>query len=127
MQLVTSFSIESIINPTTKKPFGTKYTGSFSIRRPNLKDKTAITLRYVAGLATAGGTGIHLVIDPLLDANYLFCQLEVIKEAPLPEWFAMDKIYEEDEPAIDAVRDEVQKFLDSFRVQNGSTTSSGTV
>jgi hypothetical protein len=120
MQLNTTFSITATINPETKEHFGAKYAGTFSIRRPTLQDKTNIALRCAAEMSVAGGVGLDLVTDEILNANYVFSQMEVIKTSALPEWFDKSKIYEEDEPAVKAVSKAVSDFLDTFRSQNNS-------
>jgi hypothetical protein len=126
MQFNTSFSIEHQISPTTNKPFGSKYAGTFSVRRPTLQDKTMTVLRYTAMISTEGGTGVHMIADALLDINYAFAQLSVIKTADLPSWFDRDKIYEEDEAAVQAVTKLVSDFINSFRNQNSGGESQPT-
>jgi hypothetical protein len=116
----TAFSIENKINPETGKPFGSRYAGTFSIRRPTLADKTTIATRTAAQLAPAG-EGVGLLTDELLNQNFTFAQLQTIATEKLPEWFDRDKMYDEsDEAAINAVSEEVGKFLDTFRPGNNS-------
>jgi hypothetical protein len=118
MQNTTTFSIEDQINPETGKPFGSKYAGTFSIRRPTIADKTNIALKCAATLAAAGGNGLDIISNELMDMNFLFSQLLVIKTGTLPEWFDREALFDEDESAIQAVAREVRGFIDSFRTQN---------
>jgi hypothetical protein len=118
MQNNTSFSIEQVINPETNQPFGSNYSGSFSIRRPTIADKTNIALKCAATLSAAGGTGLDIISNEIMDMNFLFSQLSVISEAALPEWFDRGRLFDEDTPAVQAVAREVRSFIDSFRTQN---------
>lgn len=115
MQNTTTFSIEDQINPETNEPFGSKYAGTFSIRRPSLQDKINTALRGAASLSAAGVIDIRLVSEGVLAASHLFSQIKEISTAPVPDWFDMDKIYDDGEPAVQAVYNRVEDFLDSFR------------
>ena len=114
--LITEFNIESALCPTTGKPFGSKYAGSFSIRRPSLLDKRTIAMRDAATISEFGTVNPELLGEGLKLLSYIVTFVEVTATAALPEWFDLSKMYEdEDEDAILAVWHEVQKFLNSFR------------
>lgn len=112
----TSFSIENAINPATEKPFGPKYAGTFTIRRPSLLDKKNIALRDAASMSAAGSLDPTLIGDGTRLISYIFSFVETVSEGALPEWFNMATMFEtEDEDAVLAVWQEVGKFLDNFR------------
>lgn len=119
-----SFSIENVNNASTGKPFGPKYAGSFTIRRPSLADKRMISVRDAASLSAAGELDISLVNDGIRLINYVFSFVETVAEQPTPEWFDMHTMYDtEDEEAVLAVWAEVSKFLARFRPKTGGDGS----
>ena len=119
-----SFSIEATINKATGKPFGPKYAGSFTIRRPSLADKRMIAVRDAASLSAAGELDISLVTDGIRLINNVFRFVETVAEQPTPEWFDMHTRYDaEDEEAVLAVWAEVSQFLDRFRPKTGGDGS----
>lgn len=110
-----SFSIENTINPETGKPFGSKYAGQFTIRRPTLADNRAISLRDAAALGIYGPVDQGQIDIKVVNVNFIFANLDVIAEQK-PDWCDITKLYEgEDEQAVYAVWQEVKKFVDSFR------------
>lgn len=116
-----SFSIENLVNPLTKQPFGAQYAGNFTIRRPTLADRNAIALRDMAGLSTYGVVDVRFVDSDVINTNYVFAHLNTIADEK-PEWCDLNKLYtDDDESAIlNGVWPEVKKFLDSFRPANAS-------
>lgn len=111
-----TFSIENNTNPSTGKPFGQKYAGVFAIRRPSLLDKKNIALRDAAAMSTAGEVNLDLVSNGTRLITYIFSFVESVNEQPLPEWFNMATMFDdEDEDAVLEVWKEVGKFLDTFR------------
>lgn len=116
MKSNTTFSIETTINTGTNKPFGNKYAGVFSVRRPGLLDKKTIALRNAVSLSTEGYVDPAMIGDGIRLITYIFAYMSVVAEQPLPEWFNMETMMEpEDEDAVFAVWAEVSKFIDSFR------------
>lgn len=109
------FSIEHTENPETGRPFGTRYAGEFTVRRPTLADKREIALRDTARISLGGAVNpAHLAVD-VVNANFIFANLDVIGEEK-PEWFDIGKLYEgEDEQAVHAVWREVERWLSTFR------------
>ena len=116
LAMTKEFSIENVVCHTTQKPFGAKYAGKFSIRRPSLLDKRTIALRDAATMSEFGPTNPDLVGNGAKLLSYAVTFVEVVATAPTPEWFDMSKMYDdEDEDAILAVWQEVQAFLATFR------------
>jgi len=112
----TSFSIESQICPTTNKPYGTRYAGTFSIRRPSIRDRINADLRNSATLSAAGEVNPDMLNGSTKLNSFIFAFVQTIAEQPLPEWFDMDSMYDDtDVDAVMSVWQEVGKFLDSFR------------
>lgn len=111
-----SFSIENTVNPVTGQAFGGKYAGVFSIRRPSLLDKKNIALKDAASMSSEGEVDISLVNPAIRLLTYAFCYVTTIAEQELPEWFDMASMFEpDDEEAVMAVWNEVNKYLNSFR------------
>jgi len=111
-----TFSVENTINQSTSKAFGSKYAGTFSIRRPSLLDKKNIALRDAASMSAAGDLELSLVNDGTRLVSYIFSFVETVAEQSLPEWFNMATMYEpEDEDAVLAVWAEVGRWMDTFR------------
>lgn len=116
ISLITEFNIESALCPTTGKPFGSKYAGSFSIRRPSLLDKRTIALRDAVTMSEFGAVNPELIGEGLKLLSYIVTFVETTSTVPLPKWFDLAEMHEdEDEDAILAVWQEVQTFLASFR------------
>lgn len=117
------FTIEHTINKATELPFGTKYAGDFTVRRPTLSDKREIALRDTARISLGGAVNpAHLAVD-VVNINFVFANMDVIGEQK-PEWFDIGKLYEgEDEQAVIAVWQEVERWLATFRPQGNSPTS----
>lgn len=120
MSQQTTFSIENNVNPETSQPFGTKYGGMFSIRRPSLADKRNIALKDAASMNAYGQISPDQISSGLSLINYIFSFMSVVSTEEPPAWFSMDKIFDDtDESAVLAVWDEVKKYLDSFRRKDG--------
>lgn len=112
----TSFNIESKVCPSTKEPFGAKYKGQFSIRRPSLEDKRIIGIKNAATLSQFGPIAPGTLSEGTELTNYIFSFMSVAAEGKLPEWFDLAKMYDDtDEEAVYAVWEEVTAFLATFR------------
>ncbi|KAA0888768.1 hypothetical protein [Oryzomonas rubra] len=121
IQLKTSFNIENAICPTTGKPFGSKYAGTFTIRRPSLLDKKNISVKNAASMSAAGTIAAGTMDKIALLISYIFSFVTTVNEEELPAWFNMADLYDgEDEDAVFAVWDEVQNYLNSFRPKDNS-------
>lgn len=118
------FSIDHMENPDTGLPFGSRYAGEFSVRRPTLSDKREIALRDAARISLGGAVNpLHLAVD-VVNVNYIFANMDVIGETK-PDWFDIGKLYEgEDEQAVHAVWREVERWLATFRPK-GDTPNGG--
>lgn len=133
MKKVHSFSIENTkTDPdrTDSPVFGSKYAGTFSIRRPSLQDKNTINLHEAASLSAAGHVNPALISGRTRLTAQIFASIAVLSEQSPPAWFDMDQMYDEtDEDAVLAVWAEVQKFVDSFRSSaagdTGTTAGTG--
>jgi len=111
-----TFSIENNINPLTQKPFGNKYAGKFTIRRPSIGDKIAIAAKNSAFLNAYGQVNASLIGEGLKLMAYCFAFVSTVTTIELPEWFNMDNLFDDhDEAAVLAVWGEVGGFLDTFR------------
>lgn len=119
----TEFSIEDVTSPITKAPFGSKYAGIFAIKRPSIKDKLAISLKDAAAISAYGiSNPDQMLSEGVKLLSYIVTFVEVTANAPVPAWFDLSKMYEdEDEEAILAVWNEIQAFLDTFRVKQPAT------
>jgi len=116
-----TFSIASHINPHTipegkgpeeGKPFGEKYSGSFTVRRPNLADKQLIATKKAAVLSTHGYVNPELISQSLQLTIYIFAFMTTVSTTSLPDWFNPEKMYTEtDEYAVFAVWEEVSRWL----------------
>jgi len=120
-----SFSIETKICPTTKQPYGQKYSGTFTVRRPSIHNRNAADIKKAALLNIYGSAAADAIGDWTKTTTHIMCMMNEIATAPMPEWFDLRKMYDEiDEDAIMSVWEEVGVFLDSFRTQTSSETSS---
>lgn len=120
------FSIEHLENPETGLPFGSKYAGEFSIRRPTIRDKEEIALRDAANLARRGTVDLKQVNSDVVNMSYIFSYLSVVA-SKVPGWFDPAKLYDDsDEVAVYTVWSEVSRWLATFRQgANGATGGSG--
>jgi len=118
-----AFSIENLINPETKLPFGPKYAGVFSIRRGSLRDREVSEQKEAAERNAFGVVPADQIAAELSYSAHIFHFTNTIAAEELPAWFDRTKIFDEDEPAVVAVWNEVQKFQDSFRRPDNSTGS----
>lgn len=115
-----TFSIDAKTNPETQRPFGSKYAGEFTVRRPTILDNQAIDLRDAATLNAFGPVNPGQLSTDTTNLNFIFTNLAVIGEKK-PDWFDMSKLYAEgeDKQAVYAVWAEVDGFLKSFRSAPG--------
>lgn len=111
-----SFTIDEKICSTTEKPFGSKYAGTFSVRRPSLLDKIIIAVKDAARMSIAGEIAPGTLGDRPATISYIYSFMTTVNTEPLPEWFDLSAMYEdEDEDAMFAVWSEVSGFLSTFR------------
>ena len=116
MKNTTSFSIENEVCPSTKKPYGTRYAGTFSIRRPSIGDRINADLRNAATLSAAGVVDPDMLGGSTKLNSFIFAFVQTIADQPLPEWFDKDTMYEDtDTDAVMTVWQKTGEFLDSFR------------
>lgn len=108
-----SFCVAHKENPATGQAFGDKYGEPVSVRRPSAADKIAIATRHVGTLSAYGANPEHVRAD-LSTMAYIFCMLDVLCDGR-PDWTRRDNVFEEDEPAIFALFEEVSLWLDTFR------------
>lgn len=113
------FEISNSINPDTKEPFGAKFAGSFSVRRPTIKDNADIALAFSFATNKAGPLGFTAMSTPAVTQLYIFCMIDTIASEK-PDWFNVSTMYEDDEAAVYAVNDEVDRWLATFRHKAGS-------
>jgi hypothetical protein len=113
-----SFSIAQTEDPATDRPFGDKYGGPFVVRRPSLTDKRDIAVREQAYLC---GVNPAIVDRDVTNQAFIFAHLDVLCEKDgRPDWCHPSKMYEgEDERALLAVWQEVDRFLKPFRAVGG--------
>lgn len=108
------FSIAQEVNKNTGRPFGDKYAGQFVVRRPTRVDKRDIAIREQAYLG-----GINPALSPeVANDAFIFAHLDVLCEKDgRPDWCHPSKTYDggEDDQAIMAVWQEVDRFLKPFR------------
>lgn len=110
-----TFSIAREVNPDTKKPFGDKYAGEITVRRPTIADNLDINLRDAASLNRYGTINPEHLGPAAANMSYILTVLDVICEKK-PDWLDPTKLYaDEDEAAVYAVWAEVDRFLKSFR------------
>lgn len=115
------FSIAQKTNPLTGRPFGDKYDGAFTVRRPSIGDKLRIELKDAAALHSFGAVNPNQLAEGTRMIGYAFATLAVIGEEK-PEWFDMERLHDEsDEMAVLAVLGEVTAWIASFRGSSDST------
>jgi hypothetical protein len=125
MQANHTFSIENVINEETGQPFGSKYAGAFTIRRPSFADQKAIELKNAASMAAYGNVPSDMIGDGTKLLSYVVIFVQTIAVGPLPQWFDLDQMFDDcDELAVYAVWEEVQRFRESFRPNNSGSRSS---
>lgn len=115
MELVKTFSIEGKEDEKTKQPFGEKYRGDFTIRRPNLADKRNIAIKEASQFSMFGyADPSHIEVGTKF-LCYVIIYVEEVAEKELPAWFKMEAILSDlDERAVAAVWQEVTAFTKSF-------------
>jgi hypothetical protein len=111
-----SFSIQNTLDPETQEPFGEKYAGQFTVRRPSAHDKKMIALKDAASMAVYGTVDIRLIGEGTKLLSYIDAFVKHVALGDIPKWFGMDQMFDEtDENAALAVWEEVQAFLATFR------------
>ncbi len=114
------FSIATMTNPKTKRPFGDRYAGEFIVRRPTLQDKRDIGVRDIATSSAFGTIDPKHLSTNISNINYIFSFFAVIGEK-IPAWFDIGALYEEDWDAVDAAWKELSRWLGTFRSGRGDT------
>lgn len=122
LKTTTTICIENKIQENTGKPYGEKYAGVFSIKRPSIQDKRQIAIKNAASLSAHGEITQDVMPDALNMLGYIFIFMQHIATEPLPKWFNEAELYDEDVDAVYAVFAEVNEWLDSFRPKNDSGT-----
>ena len=126
MSNATSFSIETKINSHTQLPFGSKYAGTFVIRRPSIGDKRTIALKDAAQNNAFGRVDADQIGEGLRLLSYIVVFVPHVTDGKVPAWFDLANLFDEtDENAVLAVWQEVQTFLDTFRPAPVSGDSTG--
>lgn len=121
-----TFSIDTLINPETERPFGNQYAGQFEVRRPTIADRESISLIDACNLSRLGKVDASLLNRDVVNLSYIFAYMSVIGEK-LPAWFEKSKLYDgEDEVAVYFVWAEVSRWLETFRLKADTTQGSGT-
>lgn len=120
-----SFSIENQLNPLTNQPFGSKYSGTFNIRRASIRDKARAGYKAAAERNAFGVVGQGEIAEDLEAATYMFYYVETLASEDLPAWFKLDNLFDaNDESALFKVWQEVQTFQNMFR--EGKSGGEGT-
>lgn len=116
LQQQHSFCIQNKLVADTEEVFGPAYSGQFVIRRPTLADKRAIALKDAAGMCAYGAVDPAMLGGGLKLFSYICIFVGHLSEAPLPEWFGLEKMFDgKDEDALMAVWTEVTAWLATFR------------
>lgn len=116
MELKKTFSIDTIVDSATDRPFGSRFAGEFIVRRPTLADREKIAILDAARLPV-DRQAVPLQVENL---SFVFSNMAVIAEKT-PDWFDPSKLYGDDDErtedvrAVYAVWKEVRTFLNSFR------------
>lgn len=120
-KFIHHFDLSTIINPATVTkespqgdPFGVQYSGQFTVRRPTLRDNANISLAFIRSTTSTGEITPELMATPAIAVRYIFVMMGVVA-TEVPTWFNEDGLHEEDEPAVLAVHDEVERWLATFR------------
>lgn len=113
---VTTFSIEADINPETDRPFGNRYAGEFTIRRPSLADRIRIAVKDAASFSALGTAPLQSLSKDVVNLNFVFCHLDILADSR-PAWCYPDKLWAdfEDEIAVYFVWQKMDAFFQSFR------------
>lgn len=119
-----TFSIEHEINPETGRPFGQRFAGEFTVRRPTTEDRESISLLDASNLCRLGKVDISLLNKDVVNLSYIFAHMSVIGEK-LPPWFDKSALYDEDEIAVYSAWSEVSRWLATFRPKTDPKNSSG--
>jgi hypothetical protein len=126
MSNAASFSIENTINSHTQLPFGSKYAGTFAVRRPSIGDKRAIALKDAAQNNAFGRVDADQIGEGLRLLSYIVVFVTHVADGKVPGWFDLNALFDEtDENAVLAVWQEVQTFLDTFRPATAGGNSAG--
>lgn len=110
-----SFCIAHDTNPTTGEVFGDKYGEPVIVRRPTSTDKVHISVRHNGALG-AYGARPEDIPEAIANINYIFCFLDTLCDADSrPDWTKRENVFDEDEPAMFHLFQEVSLWLDTFR------------
>lgn len=114
-----SFCLADKTDPKTGQPFGDRYAGSFVFHRPSLGEQGRIAT-LAASTMNQFGAGGDRAGDFWSIVYSAFAFLKIAGEAT-PPWWDLDRMAdEEDERAILAVWEEVNRWLRSFRSSGDS-------
>jgi hypothetical protein len=119
-----NFCIASKENPATRQIFGDKYGEPITMRRPTSAEKISISTRHLGQLSAYGADPSHINAS-LSSLAYIFCLLDVLCVGERPDWTLRDNVFDEDEPAIFALFEEVSLWLETFRPKSGKPAGSG--
>jgi hypothetical protein len=112
---ILTFSIENETNPETDAIYGSKYTGTFSVRRPSLRDKINIQTAKTRILTEQGNVAQECIDGNTRMLAYIFAFVATCKEADIPTWFNLDELVTvDDENAAFQVLSEVSTWLSTF-------------
>lgn len=113
-----TFSIENTKIPGTDSVFGPKFSGSFTIHRPSLRDKCDVALRRAAAMSIHGAASPDMFNEATSLTFYIFAFFATVADKELPAWFDAKQIFtEEEEVAVYAVWAEVNRWLETFMVK----------
>ena len=116
-----TFSIETKINPITNQPFGSKYSGNFTIRQASMMDRQLVASRVAAEINMFGLVDESQMPPGLVKGSRICHTVGQLSTEPAPDWFDRSKMFDEnDEAALLAVEKEVVDFSNSFRAGVGS-------
>lgn len=110
-----TFNIAQKINAITGEVFGSQYGEAITVRRPTASDKITISTRQMGALSAYGARPEHIP-EGISTLTYILCLLDTLADkATRPDWTLPENVFEEDEPAIYSLFEEVSLWLDTFR------------
>ena len=121
-----TFTIADKLNPLTGLPFGADYAGAFTIRRPSIADKQTAAIRKAAVFCAYGHVAEEMIPVGLRLITHVFTFVTTVACEKTPTWFDPENLFDEnDEAAMQAVSQEVNRWLDTFRPQRDPAPGSG--
>ena len=121
-----TFTIADKTNPLTGKPFGDKYVGAFTIRRPSIADKQTAAIRKAAVFCAYGYIAEEMIPVGLRLIIHVFTFVTTVACENTPTWFNPENLFDDDdEAAMQAVSQEVNRWLDTFRPQRDPAPGGG--